>query len=182
MTGVFPQELGAFSADRKSITLKIVDNSDFDDDVRSGEIKDPPGPGAPAAGVEGPDVRVSIGILGNGGGGGGCFIATAAYGDYDHPLVLILRDFRDSFLLEFELGRKFVELYYTYSPPIANWIQTSSIARILVGLTLLPLIGFALGLAHPFWLGLLCFFLPARFNLPGWKILSKEIVLWWYWN
>lgn len=29
---------------------------------------------------------------------GGCYIATMAYGDYDHPQVMVLRDFRDSFL------------------------------------------------------------------------------------
>lgn len=29
---------------------------------------------------------------------GGCYIATMVYGNYDHPQVMVLRDFRDSYL------------------------------------------------------------------------------------
>jgi len=49
-----------------------------------------------------------------------CFIATAAYGSQMHPYVKILRDFRDKHLISYKLGREFVNLYYKYSPYVAN--------------------------------------------------------------
>lgn len=47
--------------------------------------------------------------------GGGCFIATMAYGDYDHPQVMILRQFRDNVLNKSMLGKWFIKNYYHYS-------------------------------------------------------------------
>lgn len=46
----------------------------------------------------------------------GCYIATMAYGDYDHPQVVELRKFRDECLLQSLFGRIFVHLYYWISP------------------------------------------------------------------
>lgn len=46
----------------------------------------------------------------------GCYIATMAYGDYDHPQVMELRKFRDEFLNKSVLGRSFIRFYYKYSP------------------------------------------------------------------
>ena len=80
---------------------------------------------------------------GGGGGGGGCFIATAAFGSPLEPQVELLRDFRDGYLLPFELGRKFVELYYRYSPPAAMAIGQNNELRALVQLLLWPLIALA---------------------------------------
>jgi subtilisin family serine protease len=47
-----------------------------------------------------------------GGDGGGCFIATAAYGSVMHPYVEKLRQFRDRHLLTNGIGKRFVEAYY----------------------------------------------------------------------
>lgn len=60
---------------------------------------------------------------------GPCFIATAAYQDYDAPVVLELRKFRDTHLLNSYRGRNFINLYYRLSPPLANRIQKSAILR-----------------------------------------------------
>ena len=49
-----------------------------------------------------------------GGGAGGCFIATAAFGSYENRWVWVLRDFRDQVLLEHGVGRAFVEWYYAH--------------------------------------------------------------------
>ncbi|MGD8371667.1 MAG: hypothetical protein PVI19_08985, partial [Syntrophobacterales bacterium] len=75
------------------------------------------------------------------GGGGGCFIATAAYGSSVGPHVELLRDFRDRFLLENDIGKSFVNLYYTYSPPIADYIADHDALRLVVRWSLLPVVG-----------------------------------------
>ncbi|MFT5251136.1 MAG: hypothetical protein ACI87N_000107 [Flavobacteriales bacterium] len=56
-------------------------------------------------------------------GGGGCYIATMAYGDYDHPQVLILRQFRDEFLDKSKLGKWFIKTYYHYSPKLVEKLK-----------------------------------------------------------
>jgi len=54
---------------------------------------------------------------------GGCFIATAAMGSYDDPVVMTLRRFRDLVLLPSAVGKHFVYNYYRISPPIATWLK-----------------------------------------------------------
>ena len=77
-----------------------------------------------------------------GGGGGGCFIATAAYGSAMDSHVVTLRDFRDKYLLTHSFGRKFVKIYYRYSPPLALYIGDHEMLRIIVRMALVPIIYF----------------------------------------
>lgn len=77
----------------------------------------------------------------SGGGGGGCFIATAAYGSLIEPHVKILRKFRDRFLITNITGKSFVNLYYKYSPPLADFIARHDNLRMMVRMTLFPLVG-----------------------------------------
>lgn len=58
-----------------------------------------------------------------GSSGGNCYIATMAYGDYDHPQVIILRKFRDNVLCKSVLGRSFINFYYRFSPKIVEQLQ-----------------------------------------------------------
>lgn len=52
--------------------------------------------------------------------GGGCYIATAVYGSYESPEVVVLRHFRDSSLSQTVLGRVFIRLCFWASPPVAR--------------------------------------------------------------
>jgi hypothetical protein len=63
---------------------------------------------------------------------GGCFIATAAYGTPSAEQIDVLREFRDSVLLESTAGSLFVSLYYQFSPPVANFIAGNELLRTLV--------------------------------------------------
>ncbi len=76
-----------------------------------------------------------------GSGGGGCFIATAAFGSYQEPHVMLLRMFRDRILLPNAAGQWFVHQYYTYSPPLADWLRDHDSLRAVTRVLLLPLIG-----------------------------------------
>ena len=69
-----------------------------------------------------------------------CFVATAAYGS-EAGIVEQLRWFRDKFLLPYASGRKFVALYYEYSPPLAALISDNALLKILAqALLLLPFV------------------------------------------
>lgn len=59
----------------------------------------------------------------------GCFIATAATGDYNNPVVVDLRIFRDNWLLKRDWGIKFTCWYYYYGPKAANKIKKSTFLR-----------------------------------------------------
>ncbi|RGH49656.1 hypothetical protein DW894_04500 [Ruminococcus sp. AM41-10BH] len=53
----------------------------------------------------------------------GCYIATAVYGDYDAPEVMVLRKFRDDILKKSLAGRLFIKIYYALSPKMAEKLK-----------------------------------------------------------
>ena len=75
------------------------------------------------------------------GGGGRCFVATAAYGTPMAEEVRYLRAFRDQYLLTNKPGRWFVELYYRWSPPLADYIRAHDGLRTAVRWMLAPWVG-----------------------------------------
>jgi hypothetical protein len=60
-----------------------------------------------------------------------CFIATAAMGNYNHPVVVDLRSFRDNWLLKKKWGANFTIWYYQNGPKAARVIEQSTILRLL---------------------------------------------------
>jgi len=63
---------------------------------------------------------------------GGCFIATAVYNSYEAPEVLVLRKFRDDVLIPSFIGQIFVKLYYTFSPPMAEFISSKTKLKVVI--------------------------------------------------
>jgi tetratricopeptide (TPR) repeat protein len=51
---------------------------------------------------------------------GGCYVATAVYGSYDCPEVWVLRRWRDNRLASSSSGRRFIRLYYRFSPTVVR--------------------------------------------------------------
>ena len=56
---------------------------------------------------------------------GGCFVATAVYGNEDHFNLIILRSFRDNFLRKYSMGRAFIASYYEHGPKLADKVKES---------------------------------------------------------
>jgi hypothetical protein len=52
-----------------------------------------------------------------------CYIATLVYKDIDHPKVEFLRNYRDTFLNKFLIGKYFIKIYYIYSPKLVREIR-----------------------------------------------------------
>ena len=77
-----------------------------------------------------------------------CFVATAAYGDPNHPMVQILREFRDKYLLSFNAGKWLASKYYQYGPVAARMIQNRPFWMFAVRCLLTPLAAFAFGLMY----------------------------------
>ncbi len=84
------------------------------------------------------------------GGGGGCFIATAAFGSPLAKQIDILRQFRDRILLRFEAGRKFTTWYYIHGKVLAKYINQHPFLKPPVRFLLYPLIIFAWIVLHSF--------------------------------
>ena len=80
----------------------------------------------------------------NDNGGGGCLIATAAYGSEMAPQVQLLREIRDNQLMNTESGSAFMsgfnELYYSFSPYIADMERENPMFKEAVKLGLTPML------------------------------------------
>ncbi len=74
----------------------------------------------------------------SGGGGGGCFIASSAYGSYLDDSVKALRLYRDRGLTADPVGRAFVTTYYSMTPAVAHFIDEHPSLRPAVRAALLP--------------------------------------------
>jgi len=76
--------------------------------------------------------------------GGGCFIATAAYGSVMATEVQQLRELRDNQLLQTASGTQFMtmfnDVYYSFSPVIADYERENPLFKEIVKVTITPMI------------------------------------------
>ena len=76
--------------------------------------------------------------------GGGCLIATATFGSELAPQVQSLRELRNSVILNTNSGTSFMigfnNVYYSFSPIIADWERENPIFKELVKTTITPLL------------------------------------------
>jgi len=131
------------------IILQDGGNGDLDG-VKNGVIVDPSGPAKQPSP--------------SGGGGGGCFIATAAYGSSLSKQVIILKEFRDRYLLKNRIGKAFVRFYYTHSPKLAEFIERHTWAKYTTRIILYPVV-------------FLCFLIIKGLIIPVVTILISSFIL-----
>ena len=76
--------------------------------------------------------------------GGGCLIATATYGSELAPQVQQLRELRDGTLLQTKSGSSFMigfnQIYYSFSPAIADYERENPVFKETVKIVITPLI------------------------------------------
>jgi len=76
--------------------------------------------------------------------GGGCLIATAAYGTEMSSQVQLLREVRDNVVFGTSSGAAFMtgfnSLYYSFSPTIADWERQSPVFKEIVRIVLTPML------------------------------------------
>ena len=91
---------------------------------------------------ERPEINVSTGD--NAENGGGCLIATAAYGTELAPQVQFLREIRDNTLMSTTSGTAFMagfnQLYYSFSPTIADLERENPVFQDAVRAFITPMI------------------------------------------
>ena len=76
--------------------------------------------------------------------GGGCLIATAAFGSEMAPQVQFLREIRDSTVMSTQSGTAFMtgfnQFYYSFSPYVADYERENPVFKEAVKVTLTPLL------------------------------------------
>jgi len=89
------------------------------------------------------DYTISITTMGKY-NGGGCLIATAAFGSELSPQVQLLREIRDNTVLQTKFGSAFMtgfnQFYYSFSPAVADYERENTTFKEAVKLTLTPLL------------------------------------------
>ena len=84
--------------------------------------------------------------------GGGCLIATAAFGSEMSPQVQQLREIRDNVVMQTSYGKSFMtgfnQIYYSFSPTVADYERESPVFKEIVKVSLTPMLTSFTILAH----------------------------------
>ena len=97
-----------------------------------------------------------------------CFITTAAYGSPFQKKVADFRQFRNRFLHTNFIGRKIIQTYYKYSPPVAQWMKAHPNSLPVARFLLYPIWLFAFLCLNHAWL------LLAGVTLIGLTLLVRK--------
>lgn len=110
------QKIAAIKAFRNATNADLKESKDAIDNLDAGQSHQNSSTdySSPKNRVKDPSVKVSK-----------CYIATAVYGSYDAPEVLVLRRFRDEVLSKSLPGRAFIRTYYKVSPPAARHLENA---------------------------------------------------------
>jgi len=110
------QKIAAIKAFRDATNADLKESKDAIDQLDARQPRPQPSTDDSSSKnrVQGPSVKVSK-----------CYIATAVYGSYDAPEVLVLRRFRDEVLSKSLPGRAFIRTYYAVSPPAARRLENA---------------------------------------------------------
>lgn len=119
------------NADDAADTARVVTASNGDDTIVAASGN--------ASAIWATNAAPRLGTAG-GGGGGTCFIATAAYGTPLAGEIDALRAVRDRYLLRSGVGEAFVDTYYRLSPPIAREVAENALLRQTVRAALVPIV------------------------------------------
>ena len=116
----------------------------FDENFPDQTIYEAVGVEVPKTGICGTGTHFEDGICVRDNQGGGCLIATAAYGSEMSQQVQLLRELRDNTVLGTDSGSSFMStfnsIYYTFSPTIADWERQSPIFKNTVRIAITPLL------------------------------------------
>jgi len=82
----------------------------------------------------------SGGTSDNDGSSKDCFLSSSVFGSPSHPYMVVLRDFKNKYLIHNALGRKIVDLYYSYSPLISDLILQFKVLKYAVRNSLIPVV------------------------------------------
>ena len=114
----------------------------FDDIVNSIEFSNIDFAKVPVGGDS--DGNDSLGTLQNEEEGGGCLIATAAFGSEMAPQVQFLREIRDNTVMNTQSGATFMtgfnQFYYSFSPYVADYERENPVFKEVVKVTLTPML------------------------------------------
>jgi len=116
----------------------------FDENFPEQTIYDAVGVEPPKTGICGTGTHYLNGVCVADRQGGGCLIATAAYGSEMSEQVQFLREMRDNTVLGTQSGSAFMEtfnsIYYSFSPTIADLERQSPIFKNTVQVAIVPLL------------------------------------------
>jgi hypothetical protein len=118
--------------------------------------------------------------------GGGCLIATATFGTELSPQIQQLREVRDTVVLKTESGKSFMtlfnQLYYSFSPTLADFEREHPFFKELVKISLTPMLTTLSILNHVdinseaemvgYGLGIIFLSIGMYFGLPTFAILK----------